>query len=118
MTQIFQRVLNKSLEKVLDRRESTSGVDKSSNFHDNSTQRVRSPSPNTDNTVQGYGKKRVSFNEETTPKRFSPKKIVCTYCRKFNHTENSCRKKRADNEKRQQQQDRQPLNEKGLTQNL
>ena len=62
MTQIFQRVLDKSLEKNLDRRESTSEVDKSSNFHDNSTQSVRSPSPNPDNTAQGYGKKRASFN--------------------------------------------------------
>lgn len=119
MTQIFQKVLDESLEKVLDKRECTSGKDKSSSYRGNSTKRERSPSPNVDNTGRGYGK-HVTFNEDTIPKRYSPKKIICTYCKKCYHTENFCRKKRADEEKRQQQQDtsKHSLNEGGLTQNL
>lgn len=116
MTQIFQKFLDESLEKVLDKRECTSGIDKSSSYHENSTTRERPSSPNVDNTGRGYGK-RVTFNENTVPKRYSPKKIICTYCKKFNHTENFCRKKRADEEKRQQQSDKHSLNEGGLTQN-
>ena len=116
MTQIFQKVLDKSLEKVLDKRESNLGADNSNSYHGISTQRARSPSPYSGNPGRGYGT-RVSFNEETIPKRKSPKKIICTYCKKFNHTENFCRKKHADEEKRQQNQDKDSLNGKGLTQN-
>lgn len=116
MTQIFQNVLDESLEKVLDKRECTSGIDKSSSYHGNSAKRERFPSPNVDNTGRGYGK-RVTFNEDTIPKRYSPKKIICTYCKKFNHPENFCRKKRADEEKRRQQTDKHSLNEGGLAQN-
>ncbi|MEW8547224.1 MAG: hypothetical protein AB2693_27250 [Candidatus Thiodiazotropha sp.] len=116
MIQIFQKVLDKSLDKVLDKQESISGADKSSSYYGNSSQRVRSPSPHSENMGRGYGK-RVSFNDETIPKRYSPRKIICTYCKKFNHTENFCRKKRADEEKRQQKQHKDSLNGNGLTQN-
>ena len=114
MTKFFQKVLDKSLENVL--KENTSGGDKSNNYHDSLAQNVRSPSSNSDNSGQQYGSKQVSFDETTAQKRYSPKKIVCTYCRKYNHTENFCRKKRYDDEKRQQQNQKQPLNENGLTQ--
>ena len=106
----YEKSITQIIEKVLDRREKVSGVDESNKPYVSTSQRVRSPSPNPDNTARVYGRKRVSFNEQTVPKRnYSPKRIICTYCGKYSHTENFCRIKQAEMEK-QNQSEKQPLN--------
>ena len=106
----YEKYITQIIEKSLDKREKVSGVDKSKKPYVSTSQRVRSPSINPDNTARVYGRKRVSFNEQTGLKRnYSPKRIICTYCGKYNHTEIFCRIKQAEMEK-QNQSEKQPLN--------
>ena len=111
----YEKSITQIIEKILDRRQKVSGVDESNKPYVSTSQRVRSPSPNPDKTARVYGRKRVSFNKQTVPKRnYSPKRIICTYCGKYNHTEHFCRIKEAEMEK-QNQSEKQPLNLNGLT---
>ena len=107
--QDYEKSIAQILDRLLKDREKESRVDKSNRSYVNSHQRARSPSPNPDNLARGYGRKRVSFNDETTPNKYSPKKIICNYCGKFNHTINFCRKKQADNEREQKQKEKSSL---------
>ena len=75
--QDYEKSIAQILDRLLKDRERESRVDKSNRSYVNSHQRARSPSPNPDNLARGYGRKRVSFNDETTPNKYSPKKIIC-----------------------------------------
>ena len=96
----YEKSIAQILDRLLNEREKAYGSDRSNRPYHNPTAGNRSPSPNPD--ARGYRKKNVSFNDEATPK-YSPRKIVCTYCGKYNHTINFCRKKKADDERQQAQ---------------